>query len=78
MVSASSATGIKRGFSADQISYFKRIKEMNMTNPRLIGFGISDSGSFAEACRSADVYQNDQCWISAVLYKFGQEPKPVN
>ncbi len=50
MVSSSSTTGIRGGFSVGQISYFKRIKEMNLTNPRLIGFGISDVRSFTEAC----------------------------
>ena len=53
MVSSSSTTGIKSGFSKDQISYFKRIKMMNLANPGLIGFGISDSDTFAEACRMA-------------------------
>jgi tryptophan synthase alpha chain len=53
MVSAASTTGIKGSFSEDQISYFKRIKGMNLMNPRLIGFGISDASSFAEACRMA-------------------------
>lgn len=53
MVSSSSTTGIKRSFSEDQISYFKRIKALNLVNPLLIGFGISDAGSFTEACRMA-------------------------
>ncbi|NMC39393.1 MAG: tryptophan synthase subunit alpha [Bacteroidales bacterium] len=54
MVSSSSTTGTKAGFSEDQISYFKRIKKMNLTNPRLIGFGISDGNSFIEACKFAE------------------------
>lgn len=53
MVSSSSTTGIKSAFSEDQKSYFKRIKEMDLKNPRLIGFGISDSETFAESCRMA-------------------------
>jgi len=53
MVSAASTTGIKGSFSEDQITYFKRIKVMNLVNPRLIGFGISDFSSFTEACRMA-------------------------
>jgi len=53
MVSSSSTTGIKGGFSKDQISYFKRIKEMNLTNPALIGFGISDHKTFINACKHA-------------------------
>ncbi|HOB84801.1 MAG TPA: tryptophan synthase subunit alpha [Bacteroidales bacterium] len=54
MVSSSSTTGIKGGFSEDQKTYFRRIKEMNLSNPLLIGFGISDSGSFDEACKAAN------------------------
>jgi tryptophan synthase alpha chain len=53
MVSSSSTTGIKDGFSEDQMTYFERIKEMNLANPGLIGFGISDSDTFAKACRMA-------------------------
>jgi tryptophan synthase alpha chain len=51
IVSSSSTTGVKAGFSEDQISYFKKIKEMALVNPGLIGFGISGSDTFAEACR---------------------------
>lgn len=41
MVSASSTTGTKESFSPKQLSYFRRINEMKLKNPRLIGFGIS-------------------------------------
>jgi tryptophan synthase alpha chain len=51
VVSSSSTTGIKKGFSENQLSYLKKIKNMNLTNPRLVGFGISDSKSFTEVCR---------------------------
>jgi len=54
MVSSSTTTGIKRAFSEYQISYFKRINEMNLKNPLLIGFGISDQSSFNEACSMAN------------------------
>ena len=54
MVSSSSTTGIKGEFSEDQISYFRKIREMNLVNPQLIGFGISDTISFNEACRMAE------------------------
>ncbi len=54
MVSSSSTTGIKEGFSDEQRSYFKRIMEMSLGNPRLIGFGISDNTSFKEACQIAE------------------------
>ena len=53
MVSSSSVTGIKGTFSEDQISYFKRISEMNLKNPCLIGFGISNQETFKMANRYA-------------------------
>ena len=42
LVSSNSITGIKRDFTEYQTSYFKRIREMKLKNPGLIGFGISD------------------------------------
>lgn len=49
MVSSHSITGAKAGISEEQIAYFKRVKEMGLQNPRLIGFGISDSETFSKA-----------------------------
>lgn len=52
-VSSSSTTGAKQGFTADQESYFKKLNTMNLKNPFLIGFGISDHTTFSKACESA-------------------------
>ncbi|GAB2630467.1 tryptophan synthase subunit alpha [Belliella aquatica] len=49
MVSAHSITGAKAGISEEQVEYFKRVQAMNLKNPRLIGFGISDSETFTKA-----------------------------
>jgi len=54
MVSSSSTTGIKKGFSQDQIRYFSRVKKMKLNNPALIGFGISDNYTFRQVCNYAD------------------------
>jgi tryptophan synthase alpha chain len=54
MVSSSSTTGVKSGFSEAQLAYFLKIKNMHIKHPRLIGFGISDHKSFTEACRAAN------------------------
>ena len=54
MVSSSSITGAKQGIRAEQVKYFERINEMGLSNPRLIGFGISDHESFTKACIYAD------------------------
>lgn len=53
MVSSASITGAKAGISASQVAYFERIEAMNLAQPRLIGFGISDKDSFQTACRYA-------------------------
>ncbi len=51
LVSSSSTTGIKEGFSEEQISYFRRIRGMKLKNKCLIGFGISDNRTFDSACK---------------------------
>jgi tryptophan synthase alpha chain len=53
MVSSSSVTGSKGNFSDDQISYFKRVSEMKLRNPVLIGFGISNHETFKNAGKFA-------------------------
>jgi len=49
MVSSSSVTGTRAGFSDDQLTYFQRVKEMIPENPCLIGFGISNHETFINA-----------------------------
>lgn len=49
MVSSHSITGAKSGISGEQVTYFERVAAMNLNNPRLIGFGISDSETFTKA-----------------------------
>ena len=46
MVSSSSITGKKSSFSKGQIQYFNRINNLDLKNPKLIGFGISDKMTF--------------------------------
>jgi tryptophan synthase alpha chain len=52
MVSSSSTTGAKTSVSSTQAAYFARISSMNLTNPTLIGFGISDQSTFQAACKN--------------------------
>ncbi len=49
VVSQSSITGNKGNISADQISYFDKIKALNLSSPTLIGFGIHDKETRAIA-----------------------------
>ncbi|MEL6719817.1 MAG: tryptophan synthase subunit alpha, partial [Bacteroidota bacterium] len=53
MVSNSSITGAKRDISEQQIAYFNRINSMQLKNPRLIGFGISNHATYSTACQYA-------------------------
>lgn len=53
MVSSASTTGAKAAISREQITYFKRVKSMDLKNPTLIGFGISSKESFDRACDHA-------------------------
>ena len=54
MVSSASTTGAKSSISEDQAAYFERIKGMNLKNPTLIGFGISNAETFDKACANAN------------------------
>lgn len=50
-VSASSTTGAKGEFSKEQANYFTRLAAMKLSNPLLIGFGISNSSTFKTAAQ---------------------------
>lgn len=54
VVSDSSITGMKTGISSQQISYFERIKSLQLSTPQLIGFGISDRESYLTASKYAN------------------------
>ena len=53
MVSSASVTGSQAGFGSVQEEYFKRISDMNLKNPQVIGFGISDKETFKQATQYA-------------------------
>ena len=53
MVSSASVTGAKSQVSEGQEAYFNRIENMNLKNPKLIGFGISNKQTFNSACKYA-------------------------
>ena len=53
MVSSASTTGAKSGFGDEQTNYFERIGNMNLKNPQVIGFGISNNETFTQATKYA-------------------------
>lgn len=53
MVSSASVTGSQSGFGNEQTQYFERINKMNLKNPQIVGFGISNNETFTQATRYA-------------------------
>jgi tryptophan synthase alpha chain len=53
MVSSASTTGAQSGFGDTQQKYFKRIADLNLKNPQIVGFGISNKETFTQATTHA-------------------------
>jgi tryptophan synthase alpha chain len=66
MVSSSSTTGASKKAGDFNREYFERIHQMKLKNPRLIGFGISDSETFSNACRYANGAIVGSAFIKAI------------
>ena len=49
MVSSASITGAQNSFDEQKQAYFRRINQMNLRNPRMIGFGISNKQTLQAA-----------------------------
>ncbi|HJF97897.1 MAG TPA: tryptophan synthase subunit alpha [Bacteroides clarus] len=50
MVSSAATTGAQKDFDTRKQAYFKKIQDMNLRNPRMVGFGISNKQTFDAAC----------------------------
>lgn len=53
LLSSSSITGGSLNVSDKIENYYKRIKAMNLKNPLIIGFGISNNATYKKACEYA-------------------------
>ena len=53
MVSSAAITGAQRSFDEQKQAYFRRIDGMNLRNPRMIGFGISNKQTLESARQNA-------------------------
>ncbi len=69
LLSTSSTTGKNLAVNNEIESYFARIKGMNLNNPAMIGFGISDNKSFSKASE----YANGAIVGSAFVKLLGEE-----
>jgi tryptophan synthase alpha chain len=54
LLSSSSITGGSLNVSHSIEDYYKRIKTMQLKNPAIIGFGISNNATFTKACEYAN------------------------
>lgn len=53
MVSSASVTGSTSGFGDETREYFKRINDLQLQNPQIVGFGIKDRETFDQATEYA-------------------------
>lgn len=53
MVSSAATTGAQQGFDDQKRAYFKRVENMHLNNPLMVGFGISNKATFEAACEHA-------------------------
>ncbi len=53
MVSSAATTGAQQSFDEQKQQYFRRINQMNLRNPRMIGFGISNKQTLESAQQNA-------------------------
>jgi tryptophan synthase alpha chain len=70
MVSSAAVTGSQSGFGDEQITYFKRIADLNLKNPQIIGFGIKDQETFSQATK----YQKGAIIGSAFIKHLDHNP----
>ncbi len=50
VVASANITGAKGAITSEQVAYFKRIKQMNLKSPLIVGFGISNNNTFTKVC----------------------------
>ena len=53
MVSSAATTGAQQDFNEQKRAYFKKIENMHLNNPLMVGFGISNKATFQAACGHA-------------------------
>ena len=53
MVSSASITGAQSSFGDAKLAYFNHINSMNLRNPRMIGFGISNKATYDAATQNS-------------------------
>jgi tryptophan synthase alpha chain len=73
VVASAATTGGQTGISSTQISYFQRLLDMNLRNPLLAGFGISDRNDF----ETVGSYLDGAIVGSAFIKALSNEKMPI-
>ena len=68
VVSSSSITGSTNKFDESSINYFKKLEKMNLSTPKIIGFGISDNENFTTASK-----YSKGCIVGSAFIKYIQK-----
>lgn len=71
-VSSSSTTGTRTSFDPDQMKYLSKLQSLQLRNPHLVGFGVSDSHTFSQASR----YSSGAIVGSAFIKMLGSSANP--
>ena len=53
MVSSAATTGAQKDFDDRKQAYFRKIEALHLRNPRMVGFGISNTQTFEAACANS-------------------------
>ena len=72
MVSSAAITGAQKSFNEAKQAYFRHINGMNLTNPRLVGFGISNKATYEAAASNS----SGAIIGSKFVQLLGTEPTP--
>ncbi|SHJ62317.1 tryptophan synthase subunit alpha [Flavobacterium haoranii] len=70
MVSSAAVTGSQSGFGNEQTEYFKRIHDLKLKNPQIVGFGINNNDTFKQATE----YQKGAIIGSAFVKHLNKNP----
>ena len=73
MVSSYATTGAKENFSDTQKKYFRKVQSMNLKNPCLVGFGVSNNATYTSACEYAS-----GAIIGSAFIKALEKPDPLD
>ncbi len=77
MVSSAAVTGAKKDVSEKQVEYFKRVNDLNLKHPALIGFGISNRETFERACEYSKGAIVGSAFIK-LLEHYGSDPEHID